>query len=215
MATSSESGSAPTRASLLQLDHDRSKMEEELKEMLDVLKGQGVGMEEALVDAEGYPRNDIDVYQIRHARNRIICLRNDLKDIMAKIEAGMHGLHEKSRTEGNGTNCAENVSVPPPCFAIIDIVTPGSPAQEDGLRVGDRVAEFGNVNADNFGALSDVGKEVQRRKGQTVHVKVVRKKAEDSDDVEVKVVRLVPREWSGRGLLGCNIVPLPEPAAER
>ena len=30
-------------------------------------------MDEALVDAEGYPRSDIDVYQVRHARHRIIC----------------------------------------------------------------------------------------------------------------------------------------------
>jgi hypothetical protein len=28
---------------------------------LDVLKGQGVGMDEPLVDAEDFPRNDIDL----------------------------------------------------------------------------------------------------------------------------------------------------------
>ena len=32
-----------------------------------------VGMDEPLVDSEGYPRNDIDVYRVRHARHRIIC----------------------------------------------------------------------------------------------------------------------------------------------
>lgn len=30
-------------------------------------------MNEPLVDSEGYPRNDLDIYQIRFARNRIIC----------------------------------------------------------------------------------------------------------------------------------------------
>jgi len=30
-------------------------------------------MTEPLVDPEGYPRNDIDVYQVRLARHRIIC----------------------------------------------------------------------------------------------------------------------------------------------
>lgn len=30
-------------------------------------------MHDALVDAEGYPRQDIDVYQVRHARHRIVC----------------------------------------------------------------------------------------------------------------------------------------------
>lgn len=32
-----------------------------------------VGMTEALVDGSGYPRQDLDVYQVRHARHKIIC----------------------------------------------------------------------------------------------------------------------------------------------
>lgn len=32
-----------------------------------------VGMTEALVDDGGYPRQDLDVYQVRHARHKIIC----------------------------------------------------------------------------------------------------------------------------------------------
>ena len=31
------------------------------------------GMEEPLVDGEGFPRSDIDVYQVRHARHSIRC----------------------------------------------------------------------------------------------------------------------------------------------
>ena len=33
----------------------------------------GVGMKGALIDAEGFPRADIDLYAVRTARNRIIC----------------------------------------------------------------------------------------------------------------------------------------------
>lgn len=33
----------------------------------------GVGMHGRLVDGEGYPRADIDVYAVRTARHRIIC----------------------------------------------------------------------------------------------------------------------------------------------
>lgn len=32
-----------------------------------------VGMHGRLVDGEGYPRTDIDVYAVRTARHRIIC----------------------------------------------------------------------------------------------------------------------------------------------
>lgn len=34
---------------------------------------KGVGMNEPLVDAEGFPRDDIDLYQVRTARHNIIC----------------------------------------------------------------------------------------------------------------------------------------------
>jgi len=104
----------------------------------------------------------------------------------------------------------------PPCFAAIDLVTEGSPADQDGIKVGDRVAIFGSVNVDNFGALSDVGREVRQNQGKQVRVKVVRNWTEEHPaSAEVVTVKLVPREWSGRGLLGCNIIPLPEPNAER
>jgi hypothetical protein len=38
-----------------------------------VLQQRGVGMSEPLVDKDGYPRNDIDVYSVRKARHDINC----------------------------------------------------------------------------------------------------------------------------------------------
>ena len=37
------------------------------------LQQQDVGMDGPLVDTEGFPRADIDVYSVRHARHGIIC----------------------------------------------------------------------------------------------------------------------------------------------
>ena len=31
-----------------------------------------IGMNESLVDNEGFPRNDIDVYTVRQARNKVL-----------------------------------------------------------------------------------------------------------------------------------------------
>ena len=31
---------------------------------MDILKSNGVGMDDPLVDSEDFPRNDIDVYQV-------------------------------------------------------------------------------------------------------------------------------------------------------
>ena len=40
---------------------------------LEYLQQKGVGMDGPLIDEEQFPRNDIDVYTVRHARHRIIC----------------------------------------------------------------------------------------------------------------------------------------------
>jgi 26S proteasome non-ATPase regulatory subunit 9 len=44
-----------------------------------VLQQRGVGMSEPLVDKDGYPRNDIDVYSVRKARHDINCMYNVAK----------------------------------------------------------------------------------------------------------------------------------------
>ena len=49
----------------MELVRAKDALEAEMKELGAVLEGQGVGMEDALVDAEGFPRGDIDVYQVR------------------------------------------------------------------------------------------------------------------------------------------------------
>jgi hypothetical protein len=42
-----------------------------------------VGMTEALVDDSGYPRQDLDVYQVRNARHKIICKQQAFVLILA------------------------------------------------------------------------------------------------------------------------------------
>ena len=59
--------------------------------------------------------------------------RNDLKGQMALIEKGLHNLHAQSRETGViGAMDAMDVSLTaqeiPDTFAIIDLVSPGSPA---------------------------------------------------------------------------------------
>ncbi|CAF4353773.1 unnamed protein product, partial [Adineta steineri] len=65
------------REELLELVKQKDDIEKELNELADELKTQNnVGMTEALVDKEGYPRNDIDLVRVRHIRQRVICLQN-------------------------------------------------------------------------------------------------------------------------------------------
>ncbi|XP_060894910.1 26S proteasome non-ATPase regulatory subunit 9 isoform X2 [Labrus mixtus] len=184
----------------------KDDIEEQIKAYYDVLE-DGVGVEGPLVDEEGFPRADVNLYQIRAARHDISCLQNDHKAIMVEIEEALHKLHarEKAKREqdeagARGDAMELQVTLPPP-FARVDAVTQGSPACGAGLRVGDEVIEFGSVNTGNFQNLQNIASVVQHSEGKPLRVSVIRagQKAQMS---------LTPQRWSGRGLLGCNIVPI-------
>ena len=103
--------------------------------------------------------------------------------------------------------CEEPTSLPD-TFAVIDVVSDGSPAQTAGLKVGDAVVSFGSVDTSNFnGDLKAIAGVVQTSQDKSVRVQVVR-------DRRVVTLTLKPQRWSGRGLLGCNIKPL-EDTVER
>lgn len=68
-----------------------------------LMANKNVGMNESLLDAEGFPRADIDVYAVRQARHQIICLQNDLKAIMKEIEQGLINVHAEARTSSSHT----------------------------------------------------------------------------------------------------------------
>ncbi|XP_016411494.1 26S proteasome non-ATPase regulatory subunit 9-like isoform X1 [Sinocyclocheilus rhinocerous] len=184
----------------------KDDIEEQIKAYYDMLQTQaGVGMDAPLVDVEGFPRADVDLYKVRTARHNISCLQNDHKAIMVDIEEALHNLHatarvkhEKDETEMEVTE--PTVSLPAP-FALVDAVTQGSPAFQAGLRVGDEIIEFGSINTQNFRNLRDVASVVQHSEGKSIRVGVIRSGQEEH-------LNLTPKQWSGRGLLGCNLVPL-------
>ena len=44
------------------------------------------GVSGPLVDDEGFPRGDIDLYAVRQARNKYVCAQTDHIEVMKKIE---------------------------------------------------------------------------------------------------------------------------------
>lgn len=99
--------------------------------------------------------------------------------------------------------------VPHVPFALVDIVTPSSPAETAGLLVGDRILSFGAVSLRAFatpnlamGALPGLLRDHENR---TVDVAVERS---DGPALTAHTLNLTPRRWSGQGLLGCHVVPL-------
>lgn len=195
-----------------------------------------------LVDAEGFPRNDIDIYQVRQARQTIICLQNDHKELMNQIQTMLNQYHAEIATtdpelvnrasaldlkeDERGSGGANITPLDTRVLVLVNLVSPNSPAEEavsrktsyrninyirlnylcflQGLRVGDKIMRFGSINGNNFThSLTQIGEVVRNMQNQNVQLKIKR-------DNQLLDLVLVPKTWSGRGLLGCNIVLPPE-----
>lgn len=116
----------------------KDALEAELEAQGSILKANNTDMRQPLVDREGYPRDDLDVWAVRHARVRIIELRNDLAALMDEIAKALETVYRRSPpppAEGEGATTATAVSgegtiaelLP---FARVNGVAPGSPAAD-------------------------------------------------------------------------------------
>lgn len=94
-------------------------------------------------------------------------------------------------------------------FALIDIVSPTSPASDAGLIVEDKIIAVGAVSLRSSPtptqAMSLLPGLLREHENRPVDIVVKRSVA---STMLVKVLKLTPRRWEGQGLLGCHIVPL-------
>uniref|UniRef100_A0A8B9WVC4 26S proteasome non-ATPase regulatory subunit 9 n=1 Tax=Bos mutus grunniens TaxID=30521 RepID=A0A8B9WVC4_BOSMU len=176
----SQSGGSPeasgvTVSDVQELIRRKEEIEAQIKANYEVLESQkGIGMNEPLVDCEGYPRADVDLYQVRTARHNIVCLQNDHKAVMKQVEDACTScmLATRRSRPGPGGSPQEALSrdqsqglSPAQAFAKVNSISPGSPASIAGLQVDDEILEFGSVNTQNFQSLQNIGSVVQHSEG--------------------------------------------------
>eukprot|EP00429_Kryptoperidinium_foliaceum_P112146 CAMPEP_0176300530 /NCGR_PEP_ID=MMETSP0121_2-20121125/60368_1 /TAXON_ID=160619 /ORGANISM="Kryptoperidinium foliaceum, Strain CCMP 1326" /LENGTH=259 /DNA_ID=CAMNT_0017641919 /DNA_START=55 /DNA_END=829 /DNA_ORIENTATION=+ len=151
------------------LEIERDNLEVEISGLYEYLTQDGMpGVSGSLVDAEGFPRADLDLYAIRKARHRLACAQTDHKEVMKSIEAALVAIHAGSRVsvpraqpaaparaavDEDGAVAAP-VSMPPVPWAVIDEIAEGSPAQEAGLELGDLLCRFGDIDRHDTGDVS-------------------------------------------------------------
>ncbi|KAI9497914.1 hypothetical protein BDB00DRAFT_802537 [Zychaea mexicana] len=193
----------------------KDEIEAQLRELEEGLRIQGVGMDQPLIDRSGFPRSDVDVAAARTSRNLVHRLRNDHKDAMKEIEQVLHAVHEASRKvdqerkttpptqqqEQQGSSSSHVSAQPTTPFARVNAVAPDSPADASGLQRNDKVVKFGHVHAENHDRLQALNRLVGQSENKAISVLVLR----DSQSIDLT---LTPKKWSGRGTLGCHIVPL-------
>jgi 26S proteasome non-ATPase regulatory subunit 9 len=167
------------------------------------------GIKDSLIDKEGYPRGDIDILNVKMKRKRLAEINTDYKAIMKKIEEAMHEtflkekdkIHEKVTTKSPENSNNSAISLSP--MAKLDEVLEGSPASMAGIMNGDLLIQFGAINksnsSDNF--FSAITKLVGESNGKIITVVIQRSNKQIT-------LSLIPKTWSGRGLLGCHLTPL-------
>ena len=119
----------------------KDAIEAELETQGSILKANNTDMRQPLVDREGFPRDDLDVWAVRHARVRIIELRNDLAALMDEIAKTLETVYPRApppppaekEAEGgpsSSTSAAGGDSTDLLPFARVNGVAPGSPAAD-------------------------------------------------------------------------------------
>lgn len=111
----------------------KESIEAEIETHLSILRANNSTLRSPLIDADGFPRADIDIYAVRQARVRVIELRNDLDAAMNAIQKALEVVFDpKHAAASSASEPPTTVATTP--FAKVDGVAPGSPAA-DAVRV--------------------------------------------------------------------------------
>ncbi|KAH8548465.1 26S proteasome non-ATPase regulatory subunit 9-like protein [Umbelopsis sp. PMI_123] len=202
IANMAQSSSAMENAKALIAKKD--SIEAEIRELQATLQTQGVGMDQPLVDREGFPRSDIDVVAVRTARHTIIELTNDHKQLMKEIEQAILSLHQGNKPNpaqqsSNNTSSTRTPHVASEPFARVNAVAPDSAAKEAGLIKEDHIIRFGSIHAGNHRMLQALNEVVAQ--GRQVEIVVKR-------NDETITLSLMPKRVGSRYTIGCHLLPL-------
>jgi 26S proteasome regulatory subunit N4 len=176
---------------LRDLEARKINVEKEIGVNMEVLKSNGLNFEDSVLDADGFPRDDIDVIACRHAKKNIIELRNDFREIMLKLSNELNQFYQQQQPEKNEI----------PAIAIIDDVQESSPASESGLLINDLlvgVYESANGERVQSQTLQSIQKLVLESENHELIFQIRR-------GTNMLNISVTPKRWSGRGLLGCHL----------
>ncbi|KAF4320301.1 hypothetical protein BBO99_00005482 [Phytophthora kernoviae] len=209
---------------------EKQAIEEEIEAVAaELTSGENPpGFHSPLVDAEGFPRADIDVYRVRHLRHTMACRQTDHKTVMKQIETLLpqvfaarsfknakdtdivmesEPLVEKTAQETKEVSNQKTVTISPEeqllqPFAVVESVQNESPAQVAGLQPQDQVVKFGSADVSNNREMAAIKDIVQHNIGSSIRV-VVRRHQQ-----QLLALELTPQSWRGPGVLGCLLQPL-------
>jgi 26S proteasome non-ATPase regulatory subunit 9 len=221
------------RARVAALGAARGELEAALAEALPRARAG-----EPLVDGEGFPRADLDVYAVRTARGQCARLQNDLRAAGAELDAALAALHAcgpeavaaalaaareeaaAAREEAAAAAAAEGAAtLREPAMAVAAAPVAAASAAASAFAAVDAVAPDSPASAAGLrrgdrlvrvgGACSLATVAAEVRAHEGREMSVAVLRARSDGEDEELALTLVPRAWpGGQGLLGCHIVPL-------
>lgn len=169
-------------------------IEKELDIHFDALKSQGLDLSSPLITEDGFPREDIDVLQVRLTRRYVNMLRNDLRDVINRSQFLLNDHFQANSTE---TIPAERKSTI--AFAQIYDLLPNGPLQMAGVLEGDNLIAISTVDVTNHSNLSLLQKVIRENENVPLPIRVQRNE-------EILDLTMTPnRQWDGPGLLGAKL----------
>eukprot|EP00834_Sanchytrium_tribonematis_P002933 NODE_101_length_19951_cov_0.932501.p10 type:complete len:231 gc:universal NODE_101_length_19951_cov_0.932501:14928-15620(+) len=205
------------REELLNLDSLRQQLTQKLISLTQRLQESRTNLTDPLV-IDGFPRNDIDLYQVRTLRQNYRITQNDLYEIDKKIEtllpqALSATVESTQNLSHQQSNYVENATyeLPKEWHIIVNAVDPDSPAYIDGLRRGDIIFKINGLgitklnsgwifNGENFRSETEILERISILiiEHNPLNLNLVR----GFDETQIV---LIPRKWSGHGLLGIHM----------
>lgn len=192
----------------------RTEIEAALDSYGAILDRNGIDMRSPLITAEGYPRSDIDVANVRIARTAIIRLKNDYKDLERQIETAVHEAFKNGtplKIERGFTPVSQRQEVSAAlsaAFCYIASVVVGSPADTAGLQKDDKIITFGTTTLANNDRLRGLALEVNRAVAQNLVIKVTLVRNTDGRSSTLTKDLKPNTEWGGRGAVGAHFMPV-------
>ncbi|XAO23939.1 hypothetical protein I312_102724 [Cryptococcus bacillisporus CA1280] len=201
----------------LALVQRKDAIQKEIDVLNDILSTHGATASTSLLDNEGYPRGDLDIYAIRHARSSLVRLQNDRRTVTDLLATALHDAFvpssSSSEQQSNGsvsipssqTNGysarTRQTAWPERAVAKVNTVAVNSPASVAGLKAQDMIYSFAGIDHTSQGGLQAIGAAVAQSEGTPLPLLIMRGQ-------ERLQLTLTPQSgWGGRGLLGCHILP--------
>ncbi|WVQ88977.1 hypothetical protein IAS59_002719 [Cryptococcus gattii] len=201
----------------LALVQRKDAIQKEIDVLNDILSTHGATASTSLLDNEGYPRGDLDIYAIRHARSSLVRLQNDRRTVTDLLATALHDAFVPSSSSSeqqpngsvsipssqtNGYSArTRQTAWPERAVAKVNTVAVNSPASVAGLKAQDMIYSFAGIDHTSPGGLQAIGAAVAQSEGTPLPLLVMRGQ-------ERLQLTLTPQSgWGGRGLLGCHILP--------